>query len=51
MSSIYHGDETLKIKTKFEQEKEKPVSLSEGKTGVDLRDRLLQPYLSERKKF
>jgi len=54
MISTYHGEETRMKRTKYTQEKQKPVSVldyNENTGGIDLKDQLLQPYLLERKKM
>jgi len=54
MISTYHGEETRMMLTKCRQEKQKPLSVldyNENMGGVYLEDRLLQPYVLERKKM
>jgi hypothetical protein len=54
MISTYQGDEKKKVKTKQEEQNEKPVSVldyNQSMTGVDLKDQLLHAYLLERKKM
>jgi len=54
MISTYHGEETRMKQTKCRQEKQKPVSVlyyKENMGGVDLKDRLLQPYLWKEKEL
>lgn len=49
-----HGDEMRNVKTKPEEEKEKPVSFLDynpNMIGVDLKDQLLHTNLLERKKM
>jgi hypothetical protein len=54
MISTYHGDEIRKVKPKWEEEREKPVSVldyNQNIIGLDLKDQLLHAYLLERKKM
>ena len=54
MISTYHGQETRLKLRKCEQEKQKPVSIldyNKNMGGIDLKDKLFQPYIWKERKW